>query len=159
MATIELTPERHASPAAVPARPLVLHARVVDGTGGGPDKTVLNSPRHLRELGYDCQCLYLRPPGDERFQVLHERAARWDAPLVVVDDRGIWDLSVILRTLDVCRRERVAIWHGHDYKTNLLGLLVRRRHPMRLVTTVHGWVRHVWWTQPCTVVTLSLIHI
>jgi glycosyltransferase involved in cell wall biosynthesis len=142
MATIELTPERNACPAASTARPLVLHARVVAGTGGGPDKTILNSPRHLRRLGYDCQCLYLRPPGDERFKVLEERAARWEAPLVVVDDRGAWDLSVIRRTLDICRRERVAIWHGHDYKTNLLGLLVARRHPMRLVTTVHGWVHH-----------------
>lgn len=146
MATIELTPERSTAPAAGPDRPVVLHARVVDGTGGGPDKTILNSPRHLRELGYDCQCLYLRPPGDERFQVLHERAARWDAPLVALDDRGLWDLSVIRRTLDVCRRERVAVWHGHDYKSNLLGLLVRRRHPMRLVTTVHGWVHHTWRT-------------
>jgi glycosyltransferase involved in cell wall biosynthesis len=120
----------------------VLHARVVAGTGGGPDKTILNSPRHLRGLGYDSQCLYLRPPGDERFRVLEERAVRWEAPLVTIDDRGAWDLSVIRRTLEVCRRERVAIWHGHDYKTNLLGLIVARRHPMRLVTTVHGWVHH-----------------
>ena len=34
----------------------------------------------------------------------------------------------------------VRIWHGHDYKSNLFGLLVRRRRrAMRLVTTVHGW--------------------
>ena len=65
MATIALTSERNLPPAAA-ARPLVLHARVVAGTGGGPDKTILNSPRRLRELGFDCQCLYLRPPGDQR---------------------------------------------------------------------------------------------
>ena len=34
------------------------------------------------------------------------------------------------------------IWHGHDYKTNALGLLLRRFWPMRMVTTVHGWVAH-----------------
>jgi glycosyltransferase involved in cell wall biosynthesis len=34
----------------------------------------------------------------------------------------------------------VAIWHGHDYKSNALGLLLRRFWRMRLVTTVHGWV-------------------
>ena len=28
--------------------------------------------------------------------------------------------------LAVCRRERVAIWHGHDYKSNLLGLMLHR---------------------------------
>ena len=36
----------------------------------------------------------------------------------------------------------MSIWHGHDYKTNALGLLLRRFWPMRLVTTVHGWVHH-----------------
>jgi glycosyltransferase involved in cell wall biosynthesis len=46
----------------------------------------------------------------------------------------------VTRCLAVCRRERVAIWHGHDYKSNALGLLLRRFWPMRLVTTVHGWV-------------------
>ncbi|MGL4422926.1 MAG: glycosyltransferase, partial [Gemmataceae bacterium] len=34
------------------------------------------------------------------------------------------------------------IWHGHDYKTNALGLLLKRFWPMRLVTTAHGWVHH-----------------
>jgi glycosyltransferase involved in cell wall biosynthesis len=44
--------------------------------------------------------------------------------------------------LRICRQHRVDIWHAHDYKTNLLGLLLRQRHPMRLVTTVHGWVEY-----------------
>ena len=39
-----------------------------------------------------------------------------------------------------CRAQRVTVWHGHDYKTNLLGLVLARFHPMRLVTTLHGWV-------------------
>ena len=45
-------------------RPVVLHARVVTGTGGGPDKTILNSPRFLRDLGYDSVCACLHPPND-----------------------------------------------------------------------------------------------
>jgi glycosyltransferase involved in cell wall biosynthesis len=49
---------------------------------------------------------------------------------------------VVSQLLEICRREKVRIYHGHDYKTNVLGLLLRWFHPMRLVTTVHGWVRH-----------------
>jgi glycosyltransferase involved in cell wall biosynthesis len=49
---------------------------------------------------------------------------------------------VLTTLLRICRSERVAIWHGHDYKSNILGLLLRRFWPMRLVTTCHGWVRH-----------------
>ncbi|MCI0641951.1 MAG: glycosyltransferase [Gemmataceae bacterium] len=122
--------------------PVVLHTRVVTGTGGGPDKTILNSPRYLLPAGYRTLCAYMHPPGDPGFEELERKAAAWNVPLLSVPDRGPWDWKVVTRCLDICRRERVAIWHGHDYKSNALGLLVRRFWPMRLVTTVHGWVKH-----------------
>ena len=121
---------------------VVLDARVVCGTGGGPDKTILNSPRFLTSAGYRNLCAYLHPPGDPGFEALRKKAAAAKAPLLSIPDRGPWDWRVIGRTLEICRRERVAIWHGHDYKSNALGLLLKRFWPMRLVTTVHGWVKH-----------------
>lgn len=130
-------------PAAIaPGLPVVLDARVVCGTGGGPDKTILNSPRFLEPMGYRNLCAYLHPPGDPGFAVLRRRAEAWNAPLIAIPDRGPWDRRVVTELLAVCRREQVAIWHGHDYKTNALGLLLRKLWPMRLVTTVHGWVKH-----------------
>jgi glycosyltransferase involved in cell wall biosynthesis len=122
--------------------PVVLEARVVKGSGGGPDKTILNSPRFLAEFGYRTLCAYLHPPGDPGFDQLRHKAERWQAPLVSIPDRGFWDWKVVPLLLNACRKECVALWHGHDYKTNLLGLLLRRFWPMRLVTTVHGWVHH-----------------
>lgn len=121
---------------------VVLDARVVVGTGGGPDKTILNQPRFLARSGYRNLCAYMHPPDDPGFDQLRRRAEAWDAPLISVPDRGPFDRGVAARLLEVCRREKVAIWHGHDYKSNALGLLLRREWPMRLVTTVHGWVRH-----------------
>jgi glycosyltransferase involved in cell wall biosynthesis len=88
----------------------------------------------------------MHPPGDSGFEVLQRRAAKWDAPLVSVPDRGPWDWRVVTDLVKICRRERVAIWHGHDYKSNTLGLIVRRFWPMRLVTTVHGWVHRTYRT-------------
>ena len=119
--------------------PLVLHTRVVRGTGGGPEKTILNSPRFLAPHGYDALCAYMHPPRDPGFEELRRRAEQWDAPLVGIEDRGPWDLRVPGRLLGLCRSRRVAIWHGHDYKSNALGLLLRRFWPMKLVSTVHGW--------------------
>jgi glycosyltransferase involved in cell wall biosynthesis len=87
-------------------------------------------------------CAYMHPPGDPGFEHIRRRAEDRGAPLHAVADRGPWDWRVPGRLLDICRRERVAIWHGHDYKSNAIGLLLRPRHQMRLVTTVHGWVRH-----------------
>jgi glycosyltransferase involved in cell wall biosynthesis len=122
--------------------PVILDARVVTGSGGGPDKTLLNSPRFLEPLGYRMLCAYLHPPDDPGFDVIRKNAERYGAPLVSIPDRGPKDWRVITKLIGLCRRENVAVWHGHDYKTNALGLLLKRFHRMRLVTTVHGWVQH-----------------
>ena len=124
-----------------PSATVVLDARVVRGAGGGPDKTILNTPRLVGEYGYWNPCAYLCPPGDAEFEHVRRQARTWDAPLITVPDRGPLDLTIVPRLLAICRRYRVEIWHGHDYKTNALGLLLRRRWPMRLVSTVHGWVQ------------------
>lgn len=119
--------------------PVVVHARVVTGSGGGPDKTILNSPRFLLPLGYRAVCAYMYPPADPGFSKLQQRAEDSCARLLGIPDRGAWDWRVVTSMLELCRRERVTIWHGHDYKSNVLGVLLRRFWPMRLVTTVHGW--------------------
>ena len=120
---------------------VILDTRVVTGSGGGPDKTILASPRFLAEDGYQMHCAYMHPPGDPGFEALRQKAEAWGAQLLSVPDRGPWDWKVAARLLEICRRERVAVWHGHDYKSNAIGLLLRPFWPMRLVTTVHGWVR------------------
>jgi glycosyltransferase involved in cell wall biosynthesis len=120
---------------------VVLETRVVSGSGGGPDKTILNTPRFLTSAGYRTVCAYMHPPNDQGFEQLRAKAAVWQAPLLSVPDRGPWDWRVITELLTICRRERVAIWHGHDYKSNALGLLLRRFWKMHLITTVHGWVQ------------------
>lgn len=122
--------------------PVVLDARVVTGSGGGPDKTILNSPRPLAQAGYRMLCAYLHPPSDDGFLALRCKADQCGAPLISIPDRGPWDWRVVTRLLHICRQQRVQIFHGHDYKSNLLGLLLHRSWPMRLVTTVHGWVKH-----------------
>lgn len=130
------------SPVAARGTPVVFDTRVVTGSGGGPDKTILNSPRFLNQVGYRMVCGYLHPPGDPGYEEIVRKAERYSAPLVSIPDRGPWDWRVITALLAVCRRENVAIWHGHDYKTNALGLLLKQFWPMRLVTTAHGWVHH-----------------
>jgi glycosyltransferase involved in cell wall biosynthesis len=121
---------------------VILDARVVVGAGGGPEKTILNSPRFLEPAGYRNLCVYLHAPNDAGFEPLRRRAREWGAPLVEVVDHGALDFGVVVKLLNLCRREKVAVWHGHDYKSNALGVLLSRFWPMRLVSTVHGWVQH-----------------
>ncbi|MEZ6122832.1 MAG: glycosyltransferase family 4 protein [Planctomycetaceae bacterium] len=126
--------------------PFVLHTRVVTGTGGGPEKTILNSPRFLQAHGYDCACLFMRPPQDAGFRTLEAKAQAAGAQIIGVDDRGPFDRSVVRECVRICRERNVDIWHAHDYKSNAIGLLVQKSHPMQLVTTAHGWVRFTWKT-------------
>jgi len=120
-------------------QPMVLHVRVVTGHGGGPEKTILNSPRYLRALGYQAKLAYLHPPNDPGFLAIQERGRALAADVISIPDRGPLDISVVWRLACLCRRLRVAVWHGHDYKSNILGLLIRAVWRMQLVTTLHGW--------------------
>ena len=122
------------------SKPVVIDARVVSGKGGGPDKTILNSPRFLDPLGYEMHCVYLYPEHDPGFNEIRMKAEKYNAPLIAIPDRGPFDWRIIRDLYRVCRDRNAAIWHGHDYKSNALGLILKRFWPMRLVTTAHGWV-------------------
>ncbi|MEZ6139633.1 MAG: glycosyltransferase [Zavarzinella sp.] len=122
--------------------PVVLDARVLSGSGGGPDKTLINSPAYLQRDGYVMHCAYLCDPADTGFHKLQAKASQKQVELIPVHDRGPLDWQIIPRMLEVCKSHCVTVWHGHDYKSNLLGLILKRFWPMRLVTTLHGWVHH-----------------
>ncbi|MBM3966535.1 MAG: glycosyltransferase family 4 protein [Planctomycetes bacterium] len=117
----------------------MLHLRVVAGTGGGPEKTILNSPRFIREHGYNAKVVYLIPSGDVVRQSLMDRARKSDCPLTILEDRGPTDLRVVRDILRICKGEKIDLIQSHDYKTNAIALLVRRFHHCKLATMLHGW--------------------
>jgi glycosyltransferase involved in cell wall biosynthesis len=142
----EIQDARIAPPAS--GGPMVLHVRCVSGRGGGPEKTILRSPEHLERLGYRGIAAYLFDAGDEGFQELLDWAEREKCPLIGVPDGGALDRTLIAKFVYLCERYDVKIWHGHDYKSNLLGILVRKRlgRPLSMVSTAHGWVHKTWKT-------------
>lgn len=120
----------------------VLHVRIVTGTGGGPEKTILRSPRHLEGTRYRALAAYLHPPGDPGFAVLEGRAKEQRCPLIGIPERLPISPLALWRLARICRAAKVRIWHGHDYKSNLYGILLAPLLRLELVTTVHGWVKH-----------------
>ena len=129
-------------PQAPAGRDVVLHTRVVTDSGGGPDKTILLSASYFDQSPYWLTAAYMHPPEDEGFDAVRALAAQYGSPLISIPDRGPTDTSVVRQMLGICKQYNVRIWHGHDYKSNLLGLMLRPFFPMKLVTTVHGWVKH-----------------
>jgi len=128
-------------------RVTVLHARIVSGRGGGPEKTILNSPRFLKGTRWRELALYLHAPGDPGITELAERAQALECPFFAMPESLPIDPRVLRRIAQLCKQENVRVWHGHDYKSNLYGLLLRRACGLRLVTTVHGWVQKTGRTQ------------
>lgn len=128
------------------SRETVLHVRIVSGRGGGPEKTILNSARFLEGTAYRSIAVYLHAPGDTGIDDLAEKAREKGSPFVALTDEHIIDFKTLKALRELCKRENVAIWHGHDYKSNLYGLMLRKKAGFRLVTTVHGWVKHTYKT-------------
>ena len=121
------------------SRPRVLHLRVCAGTGGGPEKTILNSPRFIQAEGFDASVAYLCPPGDPIRESLRDRAAAANCPLYLLDDHGPFDVRLISRVTRLCRELKIDILQAHDYKSNVLAWCVRKWYRCRLVTMLHGW--------------------
>jgi glycosyltransferase involved in cell wall biosynthesis len=119
--------------------PLILHARVVGNQGGGPDKTIFNSARYAPPR-YRMAAAVIHPADNPQLDRLERLASDNACPLHPIPERHALSLATFRHALDLCRGLGVAIWHAHDYKSNLLGLAVARSHPLRLVTTVHGWM-------------------
>lgn len=128
-------------------RPMILHARVIAGDSGGPDKTILRSAHYLHSSVLRMAAVYIHPPRDRAMRDIRRRARRWNCPLHHVGEVGPVDPRTVVRLLHLCKQLRVTIWHAHDHKTNALGLLLRRFWPMKLISTVHGWVDRDWRTR------------
>lgn len=117
----------------------VLHTRVMAGTGGGPEKTILRSPKYADSSRYPMAAAYLHPEGDDGILTLAKQAAELGCDLHTFAETAAFDARPLRGLLALCRKLNVKIWHGHDYKSNLYGLLLRPFWPMTLVSTAHLW--------------------
>ncbi len=113
----------------------VMHLRTVVGTGGGPEKTILSSPQHLKEC--EVELVYIHPKNDPNFN-LTERAAERGAKLVDIPESGGFDPRTIFKLRKEIARFRPNILHAHDYKTNFLAALCRPKSAV-ILTTAHGY--------------------
>jgi glycosyltransferase involved in cell wall biosynthesis/GT2 family glycosyltransferase len=132
----------HRDPAPRPRRvrpPIrVLELRSVFGTGGGPEKTILLGAARADPARFAVTVCYVRDARDPVFAI-GERAAPLGVDYVEVVERGSFDPSIIGALRRLIRRRRIDILHAHDYKTNVLALLLARLEGLVPLTTAHGY--------------------
>jgi glycosyltransferase involved in cell wall biosynthesis len=121
-------------------RPLrVLELRTVRGTGGGPDKTILQGTALTDRTRYDVTICYLRDARDTVYNI-DQRAGHLPVNYTEVTERHSLDWKIWPALRRLVREREIDIVHGHDYKTNLLALLLARSDGVIPVSTAHGWV-------------------
>jgi glycosyltransferase involved in cell wall biosynthesis len=122
-----------------PAR--VLELRSVRGTGGGPEKTILLGAAMADPERARVTVCYLRDQRDGIFSI-DQRATAARIDYVEVPERHSFDPRVWGSLKKIISERQIDILHAHDYKTNLLALLLSRATGVRALSTVHGWTGH-----------------
>lgn len=119
----------------------VLELRSVRGTGGGPEKTILLGAERADRTQVAVTVCYIRDARDAQFGI-GARARQAGADYVEVVEEGSFDRRVWPQLVRVVRDRGIDIVHSHDYKTNLLALLLARLHGTIPLSTAHGWTGH-----------------
>jgi hypothetical protein len=94
---------------------------------------------------------YVRDLRDRVFGI-DERAKRLDIEYVEVRERHSFDVRIWRALKGLVHDRRIDIVHSHDYKTDLLALLLARSLGVIPLSTAHGWTgqsaRERWLTTP-----------
>jgi glycosyltransferase involved in cell wall biosynthesis len=119
----------------------ILELRSVRGTGGGPEKTIILGALMSDPRQYHVTVCYLRDRRDEIFGI-DQRAVQAGVDYVEVTEKHSFDPGVWPQLRRLIRDRAIDIIHAHDYKTNLLALLLSRATGVAALSTVHGWTGH-----------------
>jgi glycosyltransferase involved in cell wall biosynthesis len=125
----------------MPERVNVLELRSVRGTGGGPEKTIMLGAAQADPREFAVTVCYIRDARDRVFS-LGERAAGLGLDYVEVFERHSLDPGIWPALRRLVRERAIHIVHAHEYKTDLLALLLARAERVVPVATVHGWTGH-----------------
>ena len=116
----------------------VLELRSCRGGGGGPEKTILFSALEADREAFEVTIVYLKSKDDPEFD-LHERARELGIEsFYTIDERYKFDIGALKQLLQILRDKKIDVLHAHCNKSDLYGLILRRYHKMKLVTTAHG---------------------
>jgi len=119
----------------------VLELRSVRGTGGGPEKTILRGATMADPRRSQVTVCYLRDERDQEFGVT-SRPEREGVDYLEIRERHSFDPGVWPKLRALIAERKIDIVHAHDYKTNLLALLLGKTMAVKALSTVHGWTGH-----------------
>jgi glycosyltransferase involved in cell wall biosynthesis len=120
----------------------VLELRSVRGTGGGPEKTIVNGALHADRDRVHVTVCYIRDARDERFGI-DARVRNQPIDYVEIRERHSFDPAVWPALVRTIRERDIDIVHAHEYKTDAYALALARATGVIPLATAHGWTGHL----------------
>jgi hypothetical protein len=102
---------------------------IVSGTGGGPEKTILELAALPRRHALARVGAVPARAGDPGIEICVRARGGAALPFFTLPDRCRSTRARCAAARELCRAPDVRIWHGHDYKSNLFGILLRALRP------------------------------
>ena len=119
----------------------VLELRSVRGTGGGPEKTILMGAAIADPKNVHVTVCYLRDRRDGIFAI-DARARDAQVDYVEIYERHSFDPGVWPQLRRLIADRNIDLVHAHEYKTNVLALLLAKSCGVAALSTAHGWTGH-----------------
>jgi len=105
----------------------------------GPGRTIVETATRLDASRVEYHVgVFAADPASEH-PLAKALKARGVSTHVITDRRGI-SLEQVRSIVTLMRELRIEVLHTSEFRSNVLALLCRLHHPVRLVTTVHGWI-------------------
>jgi len=121
----------------------ILEFRCADGSGGGPEKTILLGAAQFDRQRFAVSICYIKSVRDDAFDI-DRRADELGLDFTAIAQRHRFDPRIWFQLKKLVRQKRIDIVHAHDYKTNLITLMLARAEGVVPLSTAHGYTGHCW---------------
>lgn len=116
----------------------ILELRTVSGTGGGPEKTIFMTARKINPERFETHIIYTRNKKDPEFNWMKRRYVVEGAYFYQdYVEKYPFDWNILKHLFSYCRNHKIDIVHSHEYKTDVMGALLKRKLPVKWVSTFH----------------------
>ena len=130
------SPAQHVSAGRPPVR--VLHLRDSPWVDG-PGRTILETASRINPQRIDYHIgAFISEPGVDH--PLVDAARSRGLNIHTLPDRGGLRGGLVDAVVDLLERLSIDVLHTSEFRSNVLGLLCRRKRSVRLVSSVHGWI-------------------